>query len=280
MKTSSSAVGKNNTERKKDVALKCEMKQNVKAVLEREADAFCLPAEMEDRIMNTWMERKSKNRKVFSLKRAAVIGMAATLMVGTVCFATSKVVSIVSTAPSGYEYTEFNDLYKAEKEVGVESYAPENFKNGYEFEGIRVINTKTIDENGKKVQSYKELEVSYEKENEQVDFQISPNKEIYNGIDQENMFEQDGTSFSYIEILNKFVPEDYEPTEQEMKEMEEGKINIAYSDEEKISEEISRELSWSYEGKVYTLFLMGDEPALEKQDLLDMALEVIENMEK
>ena len=81
-------------------------------------------------------------------------------------------------------------------------------------------------------------------------------------------------------MLNKFVPEDYEPTEQEMKDMEEGKINIAYSDEEKISEEISRELSWSYEGKVYTLFLMGDEPALEKQDLLDMALEVIENMEK
>ena len=46
------------------------------------------------------------------------------------------------------------------------------------------------------------------------------------------MFEQNGISFSYIEMLNKFVPEDYEPTEQEIKDMEEGKLHIATSDEE------------------------------------------------
>lgn len=280
MKKNSSTVRNLNMERKNNAVLECNMKQNVKAVLEKEAEAFCLPMEMEDRIMNTWMERKSDNKKIFSLKRAAVIAMAATLMVGTVCFAASKVASIVSTSRSGYEYTEFSDLYKAEKEIGVKSYAPESFKNGYEFGGIRVINTQTIDENGEQVQSYKELDVSYEKEDEVVDLQVFPNKEIYSEIDPEDMFERNGISFSYIEMLNKFVPEDYEPTKQDMKDMEEGKINMAYSDEEEISEVVSRELSWSHEGKVYTLFLMGDEPSLEKQDLLNMALEVIENMDK
>ena len=84
---------------------------------------------------------------------------------------------------------------------------------------------------------------------------------------------EDGTELYYSELNNKFVPPDYEATEEELKQQEEGTLNLAYGNDtvEVIS---SHMVSWSRNGLHYVLFQFGND--LSQEEFLTMAQEAAE----
>ena len=84
---------------------------------------------------------------------------------------------------------------------------------------------------------------------------------------------EDGTVLSYSSTVNKFVPPDYEITEEEKKLQEEGKLNVAYGSDE-VEVMTSASVTWEQEDISYCLFTF--EESMSAEELLSMAKEVAE----
>ena len=89
--------------------------------------------------------------KHMSIKKVAVGVAAACLAVGTAAIAGNGLISIVGHGSSGSDYTKFEDLEKAEAEIGYSIDAVENFSNGFRFEGIGIIEQAAKNEAGEKL---------------------------------------------------------------------------------------------------------------------------------
>ena len=85
---------------------------------------------------------------------------------------------------------------------------------------------------------------------------------------------EDGTELYYSKLVNKFVPPDYEITEEEKKLQEEGKLNVAYGSQE-VEIKNSESVFWRQNGVSYCLFRFGDE--LNAEEMLAMAREIAES---
>ena len=88
-----------------------------------------------------------------------------------------------------------------------------------------------------------------------------------------NVTLEDGTVLSYSSTVNKFVPPDYEITEEEKKLQEEGKLNVAYGSDE-VEVMTSASVTWEQEDISYCLFTF--EESMSAEELLSMAKEVAE----
>lgn len=84
--------------------------------------------------------------------------------------------------------------------------------------------------------------------------------------------EINGISVGYGKTYNKFVPSDYELTQEDKERQEEGNFNIAYGTEEVILKESSN-VSWIEDGVHYSLF--GFDVELTPEEMIQMASEII-----
>lgn len=137
----------------------------------------------------------------------------------------------------------------------------------------------TADENHNKLSQAKEINFDYENGDKQITLfteKSDPNMPFKPSKADVNAGEVNGINLYYTKMVNKFLPPDmekeYEPTEEEKRQMEEGTLNIAYgSTEEEIK--TSEHLSWEENGIVYSLFTMDNQVGMET--LAQMAEEII-----
>lgn len=249
----------------------------IKEELKDKADLFNIPEDMSERIsFQIQQEQKERKSKMFKMnKKKAVLLVACVVMVlGCASMAAGKVVGIVSHSSNIPTYTQYSDLSKAEKKVGVTTYAPESFTNGFMFKGIYVAHSERMDEQNQVMAEYDYLEMEYKKDKTRVMLNVEPYDTITGEQDFYSETEVNGVNCYYTTFENKFVPLDYEPTDEEKKAMEEGRLNIGYGTDE-IETSISMQICWLVDGNTYSLFYMDEEPVLSMDDLMKMAEECI-----
>lgn len=61
--------------------------------------------------------------------------------------------------------TEYSRLDEQEKKLGYDTAVPESFSNGYVFKDMEVLEVKTQDDEGNILNTFKQLDVTYTKEN-------------------------------------------------------------------------------------------------------------------
>ena len=83
-----------------------------------------------------------------------------------------------------------------------------------------------------------------------------------------------GIAIAYISYVNKVVPADYQQTEQDMKDEESGKYVFSYG-AEKVEISQVQGVEWEQDGIYYNITAINS--PLDKQGLIDMAKEVIDN---
>ena len=138
----------------------------------------------------------------------------------------------------------------------------EGFSNGYTFKEAVPKHEETQDEGKNRLDQGVSMAFTYEKEG----------MEDKSSADQVMTLE-DGTVLSYSSTVNKFVPPDYEITEEEKKLQEEGKLNVAYGSDE-VEVMTSASVTWEQEDISYCLFTF--EESMSAEELLSMAKEVAE----
>lgn len=225
-------------------------------------------------------EKEEHRMRHFSIKKTVTAVAAACLLVGTVCVAASGMKSYVGHGSNIPDYTDFQDMEKAEKEVGYEIKALESFSNGFKLKGIHIGDITMQNEDGTAKESQKDIKLAYERGNETI---FVDSRRLFAGETPES-FSLDKTPDKTLQCGDikvrfsrntyKAVPPDYEMTEEEKKLVEEGSLMIGYGSKEVQTNEY-----------FYTMFIkdnilyeiVGFDLSESADGLLNMCREIIEN---
>ena len=202
---------------------------------------------------------------------AAFTAMVIITVLGTVtAVAGGKITSLVSgTDKDVNTITELRELSKDKMKASPKF--PDKFSNGMAFVKGNISHVKGMDEDNNQVITYSEAYAEYGNNprvvlSSQVHQAIleenqSGQKEVYQGV------ELNSSVMQYV-----FLPEGQEPSEEDKKLQEEGKLMISYgSDQEE--RKLFKSVNWSENGIDYTLFTFENE---ELNSMTAMAKEVID----
>ena len=201
-------------------------------------------------------ENKMRTKRLMPRRRVIVLTTICCMLFASACFAASMIVNYEGHAPSTPQCTNYDDL----------SSIIENATLGTE-EGK--------DADGNTVSSGKFIDVIYSSPNTgDVNLDVNPivaanDSSIYNKTRDVNGVTVGGGTF-----IMKFVPPDYEKTEEDIALESEGNFQISYGSDS-IEEHSYVSASFEKDGIQYTLLADGDnQPSLD--ELMDMAAEMLE----
>ena len=203
----------------------------IKTALERECDNISASEELKRRIDESICGKQEENSmKHMSVKKLCVGVAAACLLVsGVTAFAggASYFVSGSSTEP---EYTDYQDMKKAEKQLGYAVDSVEQFVNGYSFDGVSVETIDAYTEENDKMYSIPTMDIRYCKDGNNVDLTINEMVEHTMSAKEPNATRMCGDiELRYDEYTNKFVADSYELTEEDKINEQRDDYNIIYT---------------------------------------------------
>jgi len=214
-------------------------------------------------------------KKIFTLKKAAVIAVAICLLLPAAAFAVGHISSYVSHSDSRDAYTVMPTANELTQELGFVPKTIDAFDNGFSFEKAYIVNTKGLDDNDATVEEFKEIDYSYKAaDGQKINLSISkppvqeepvndPNAQIttFNGID-----------LTYSAQNYRFVPPDYQLTEEDKAAEASGEVVFSYGSDE-VTDSAMQFLSWSDAGINY--LLLAQDTNLTQDDFINMAKEII-----
>ncbi len=253
------------------------LEEKLKTMFENRASEFPEDPEQEARIRRNvyrQIEREGHFMRKGFIKKA-VVTLAAICVFGNItAFAVSKIAGVTSHANRNdavYTYEQALDL---QKKHGPAIQFPEEFSNGYKFSSAVPEYYETSDEKDNKIGSGSTLSVIYAKEgSEDVTFSAEVGLDE-SGTPTEEKTLDNGITLRGYKVLNKFVPVDYELTEEDKKAQEAGNFNLAYGTD-KVEIQTSYMVEWDMGDQGYSLFKFGEDLGID--EMFAMAEEIIDN---
>lgn len=222
-----------------------------------------------------YIEEADTNMKRPRIKKTALIAAAAAVLLCGSAIATTSIISgrIGSTTGIPF-YEEPADSGTVLRDFGFATNMIDEFSNGYKFNAAYKGKASDIDAEGKKLNEFSELTVDYINGSDRVS--LSAHTAAYDSYDEyETAEEYKGIAIVYNEQAYKFVPPDYELTEQDKADEASGKYVFSYgSDEVEITD--FKWVGWMQDGVAYSL--SGHDTSLSIDELCGMAEEYIDNM--
>lgn len=210
--------------------------------------------------------------------KKAVVAVAAICVFGSMtAFAIGKIAGITSHSDIRDEVHTYEQALELQKENGPMVDFPEKFSNGYVFKSAVPVSYETEDKDGNKLGSGTQLSVTYGKDDmEDVTFssEVGSDGEL---TPAEVKTGEDGTELRLYKLTNKFVPADYQLTEEDKKAQEDSNFNLAYGSD-KVEIMTSCTVEWNMDGQGYSLFKFGDD--LSAEEMFAMAEEIIAGQSK
>ncbi|WP_446899731.1 hypothetical protein ACSVC9_07600 [Clostridium sp. LBM24168] len=220
---------------------------------------------------------KMENIKVFkkgSIKKKILVGLAATMVIGTTVFAAGKISSITSHSSGIPTYTTIPTVEQVEKKLKFNPKLINNFDNGYTFVNGVIVDNEGTDDKGNFAGKTKSLDFTYTKGNDKLSLYMENGRLGERSKRDTVIANYNGIDLYYYSYADKLVPENYKMTEQDKKDELSGKYVFSYgpdSDREKISQ--VQYLNWMQDGINYS-FLASDSN-ISKDELVKMAHQVI-----
>ena len=215
--------------------------------------------------------REEKNMSRISLKKKVIITAAAVMAIGVTAVAAGKVASI-----TGHSY--LDDMVYSIEEIQAES-DKENFDvkypetlGGYAFKKGLIGEGDAADEEGNKIRDYNFLNLDYANGDKYASLYVEPIADITDMPEDKPCVDIDGTTVYTIEQVFKFVPPDYEKTEQDIKDEEAGKLVFSYGTED-VEVKTMRQVTWE-DGNLVFDIIAGDD-TVDMDTLVDMAEDMI-----
>ena len=208
-----------------------------------------------DKEINQKLKQELEGRKMkkFKVKKTVLLVAACCMLLGTVGLASSGIISYTSAWSWSSGEKDFTKLGELEAEVGFSVRAIEQFQNGYQFSDMTITNNTGYDENGNAMTHYKGMDFTYKKDGED-SLSLNTEQEINMQADTEQKPDEvkiiEGIEVEYYLSTYKWVPVDYELTEEDKKNMEKDNYFISDGASE-ISENLVSGVSWVQDGIYY-----------------------------
>ncbi len=206
--------------------------------------------------------RKENGFMKFGMKK--IVAVAAVCVMSVTAYAATQLASVSVWTTNNI--TAYEDVEKAEKKLGMDAKYVEHFDNGFTFDRAGTGQEQGQDEEGNPVgNEYNVLSISYKNKDGQTVHFSAQNGSAYADAGQE---ETEG----YVVTANKFVPPDYELTEEDRAMQAAGELNIGYGSD-KVELKTFEKYSWLDGGLYYTLGVFDCN--LGEDVLKDMAAEIM-----
>ncbi len=230
-----------------------------------------LKARIDERILTGQKEADMKHLSVKKLVIGVAVGC---LLVSGGVAAAGHAVSLSTHSWLTDAYRSYGDMDKAQEELGYRVDTVEEFSNGYRFERMSVNDTNGKDEQGNVVYTYKSLAIHYEKGREpSVSLCVAKPVEAVVRTGEPEAVRQVGEITVYYDSTTyKFVPPDYEVTDEDKARLEKDNFTISYGSSE-VEEKQSSDVTWYKDGIFY--HLLGFDVNMSPEEMLDMAEEII-----
>ena len=223
-----------------------------------------------DGINSAYSERKLCFMK--SRKKLCMVATLGVFILGITVFAASSIVSTWYAGSSGIpEYTALPTAEQCIKDIGYEPVLIDEFDNGYKFMNGSVVNNRLADEKDNSIEKFNSVAFRYEKDADRLYY----SQERFNAEYEEGgvvVANIDGVDVYYSSHINKFVPTDYELTEEDKKAKESGELVFSYGSSEVEIVKV-QSLSWKKDSLHHNMMQMDGK--LSQRELVEMATEVI-----
>lgn len=222
---------------------------------------------------------EERNMKRKNWKKTAIAAAAICILGSITAMAVGRPAYISSHSSHDEEIRSYGEAIEKQKSFDAQAKSVESFSNGYTFKMAIPKHEEIHDEDHNTMESSVSMAYTYGKEGMN-DVVLSASR-IAGSMSRTDSQASDrvlklgnGVELVFSTLVNKFVPPDYEITEEEKKLQEEGKLNVGYgSDQVEIRN--SESVIWVQDGISYCLFMFGDD--LSAEEMLRMAKEIAES---
>ena len=206
------------------------------------------------------------------------VAIAAAIMV---LLCASALAAVALSGGGTLAYTSFFPNYfnvpsrqKLLEDIGIETNVLEEFSNGFRFRAGYITHFKEDGEDGDEPILYDGLHCEYRRGRERVDLTIEggPADSSLEELEPSEVY--GGYEVKYYAYLNKFVPEGYQFTEQDLADEASGKYIFSYGTS-KVEIDAVQQVYWRDAGLNYSICVLNSE--LTEAELLQMAREVIDH---
>ncbi len=228
--------------------------------------------------MKTSDYRSSRTQKTGRRKWVPVAAAIALCIIPASVYAGSKVAGYVATSSAVSPYQSYGDVAKVSKKAGFSFDSVERFSNGYRFQEMDILDTDKQDEDGHKAGSFKEVDMTYSKKGSS-DISLTVHETQPEDAAPADYREvkkctgADGAEYDLYYSVDhyKFVPEDYELTEEDKANQEKPDYFISVGTDEVEETDVSY-LTWSKDGNEYMLMATEE---FSGDELFAMAEEIL-----
>lgn len=217
-------------------------------------------------------EREETNMSRSMGIRKIVVAAAVVAAFGVTAIAAMKAAGIESHTDlrdAVYSVSEIQEL-SDDEDFGVK-YIDE-FSNGYKFEVGYPSVGKATDADGNTIKEYTSFAVEYKNGDSEIVFFTEPNADVVDMPTDCETVDVDGTTVYTMEDTYKFVPPDYEMTEQDKEDEASGKYIFSYGTDEVEIQNV-KQVMWKERSVICTI--LEQTGTLDMDELVSMAEEVM-----
>lgn len=225
------------------------------------------------------LAKRSRKMKLFSVKKIVIAAAAVALLGSITAVAAGHIASQVSHSSALDQVRDYDKIGEISRKAGFSFPSLETFSNGFSFRYALPIESGDCDEEGNVINSYKTVGLTYSDGEQEVNFYIDQNFSVPEedggdplGVQPVWSGEKAGIPMTVTQTVYKFVPPDYELTDEDLKIQESGDVVYSYGSDEVITQ-TAYDCSFVYDGLRYVA--MGFDLTLTPEELADMAAELV-----
>lgn len=210
--------------------------------------------------------KTGKENKIvkFSKKKIAVVAAVACMAVGTTAFAAGHIVTYMMEGSLDTVSTDYNSVGDFVENEKMDMTIPEKLSNGYEFSTSNVDSMKGLDEAGNTMGEGDVLQVTYKKaDSSNLDLYVNPVLEADDHSNATESREINGVTVYFNKDAYKFVPTDYEKTDEDKQNEAAGHFYISYGSE-KVENQVLESIVFEADGKSYNLISFDNNMSVDE----------------
>lgn len=177
------------------------------------------------------------------------------------------------------DFAAYSDMAQADEAAGFPVKAPEKFDNGYTFDRGFLIEEKAHDAQGEIVDTFPMVSVFYKKGGESLTLDIQQVRPEWEESTTGNprSIQYGEQTLVYREDHYRFVPPDYQISEEEQKAVDAGELYVSYGSSE-VEDNIMCFLEWN-EGDVRYLLMSDGSAGLGMDGMVEAGKQIIDSPE-
>ena len=248
------------------------MDREIKEMLHQCADGLHAPDTMRTRIKFALNSAPEKPRRLWRKRIAAVAAVAAIAVTGA--FAAGGLGGIFSHGWSGQRLS-LEQTQAHLSDAGAALTLPDKIGD-YTFSYGSDVDTTAQNDMGA-TEKIAEVDATYTKDGVELNLSAHKSYTVFSEDEMENPIpavtaEVNGVTLTYRDAHYRFVPPDYEESDEEKQQERDGSLVISYGSDE-VEDKNFRSVLWERDGVTY--LLSGFDTGLDAQAMFDLAAELI-----